>query len=267
MANDYTDYMGPVANRTSYDTKYDWMLNASPEQKRAQFEVWRSQKVSPAFMNVNPALKAGYDTLLQEYFGYEDAVRNTGNLPLPMPSGGGSGVSSGLQRLLDFYGQQQTNVGSRYDDLLARLGRIDTRAGERIAGAYESGIKALERRPMVDYAKRFATTDTAPAVNAFSNYLQSVGITPTISEALQAQQTATGQRAANQQSRFFNRLGAIDEQTRQGQIRALTNAMTQAENARARAAEGYRYKLEQQRSKELADLQEQVLMAQLKYGR
>jgi hypothetical protein len=43
--------------------------------------------------------------------------------------------------------------------------------------------------------------------------------------------------------------------------------MTQAERERARAAEGYRYQLEQQRSKELADLQEQVLMAQLKYSR
>lgn len=248
-----------------YDTTYDWMLTATPEQKKAQYDIWRTKGITPAFMNINPALKSQYNALTNDYFAYSDTVDNPA-FTVPTPAPVSSSGNSALQQLLNFYNQQQTSVGTRYDDLLKRLGNIEALANKRITRGYERGIEQFSR-PATDYAQRFGTVNVPANMNAFANYLQAVGVDPTISQSVQAQQDAVLNQAQGQQQNYLNRMSALESSGRQGMVNALTNAMTQATKAAARQGRDYRFKLEQQRQDELAKLREQALLAQLKYGR
>lgn len=244
------------------------------EQEVAQFEQWISMGVRPDSFTVlgdrnNPTSFAQRSSVNQRFKDYILARENSGAFDptqINGPDGGGGGTSGALQQLLNFYNQQQTSVGTRYDDLLKRLGNIEALANKRITRGYERGIEQFSR-PTTNYAQRFGTVNVPANMNAFANYLQAVGVDPTVSQSVQAQQDAVLNQAQGQQQNYLNRMSALESSGRQGMINALTNAMTQASKAAARQGRDYRFKLEQQRQDELAKLREQALLAQLKYGK
>jgi hypothetical protein len=246
------------------------------EQEVAQFEQWINMGVRPDSFTVlgdrnNPASFAQRSSLNQRFKDYLFARETASGFGDPTKiggpySGGGGGTSNALKQLLDFYNQQQTSVGTKYDDLLKRLGNIETMANKRITRGFERGIEQFSR-PATDYAQRFGTVNVPANMNAFSNYLQAVGVDPTISQSVQAQQDAVLAQSQGQQQRYLDRMSALESSNRQAMTNALTNAMTQATKAAAREGRAYRFKLEQQRQDDLAKLREEALLAQLKYGK